>query len=59
MVGIGEKAGVKRMEDLECRYLELGLDFVDSGEPLRTSQLGVKLLDTYLMMIWRMRGHGC
>lgn len=47
-----------RMEGVECHYSELGLDSVDSGN-LRTSQLGVNLVDMYLMMSWRrMRGHG-
>lgn len=46
MVGIRERdVGVKRVDDLEYHFLELELDSVEGGEPLRT-QLGVKLSDT-------------
>lgn len=48
MVGIGEReVGVKNVEGFECQVLELGLYSVDNGGPLRTTQLGANLSDTW------------
>lgn len=39
--------GINSVEALKCHFLELGLDSVVSGEPLRTSELGVTLSGTW------------